>query len=224
MPVRYLGMSHWCPVATSSVNPSPARVILLCGPSGSGKSTLAERAGLPVLQLDDFYKDGDDPTLPRLHDGNVDWDDPQSWHFDEAVAAIRALCDTGSADVPVYSIPANGRVGSRTLAVGTPVFIAEGIFAAEIVRACEAEGLLADAICLRNHALTTAYRRFLRDVREARKSVPFLIRRGYRLMRAERAVVTRQRDLGAVPCNGREALARVARQGREAVTLCGSAA
>jgi uridine kinase len=199
------------------VNPSPARVILLCGPSGSGKSTLAERAGVPVLQLDDFYKDGDDPTLPRLHDSSVDWDDPQSWHFDAAMAAIRALCDTGSADVPIYSIPANGCVGSRVLTVDTPVFIAEGIFAAEIVRACEAEGLLADAICLRNHVLTTAYRRFLRDVREARKSVPILIRRGYRLMRAERAVVTRQRELGATPCNGREALERVSARGREAL-------
>ncbi len=197
------------------MNLSPARVILLCGPSGSGKSTLAERAGLPVLQLDDFYKDGDDPTLPRLQDGSVDWDDPRSWHFDQAMAAIRSLCDTGTADVPVYSIPANGAVGSRTQTVDTQVFIAEGIFAAEIVRACEAEGLLADAICLRNHALTTAYRRFLRDVREARKSVPYLLRRGYRLMRTERAVVTRQKDLGATPCNGREAFARVARQGRE---------
>ncbi|MEY9876480.1 uridine kinase [Streptacidiphilus sp. MAP12-33] len=215
-------------MATSSVNPSPARVILLCGPSGSGKSTLAERAGLPVLQLDDFYKDGDDPTLPRLPDGSVDWDDPQSWHFDQAVAAIRSLCDTGAAEVPIYSIPANGAVGSRTQTVGTPVFVAEGIFAAEIVRACEAEGLLADAICLRNHAFTTAYRRFLRDVREARKSVPYLLRRGYRLMRAERAVVNRQRELGATPCNGHEALARMGQshsaQGREAAPISGSAA
>jgi uridine kinase len=210
------------------VNSSPARVILLCGPSGSGKSTLAERAGLPVLQLDDFYKDGDDPTLPRLPDGGVDWDDPQSWHVDQAVAAIRALCETGTTEVPVYSIPANGRVDSRTLTIDSPVFIAEGIFAAEIVRACEAESLLADAICLRNHALTTAYRRFLRDVREARKSVPVLIRRGYRLMRAERAVVTRQEALGATPCNGREAFERIEqshlRQGREALPMCGSAA
>lgn len=221
-------MSHWCPVATSPVNPSPARVILLCGPSGSGKSTLAERAGLPVLQLDDFYKDGDDPTLPRLPDGSVDWDDPQSWHFDEAMAAIRALCDTGSTDVPVYSIPANGRVGSHAITLdGAGAFIAEGIFAAEVVRACAAEGLLADAICLRNHALTTAYRRFLRDVREARKSVPYLLRRGYRLMRAERAVVARQKELGATACNGHEALARVRGlqlQGRETATVIGSAA
>jgi uridine kinase len=144
------------------------------------------------------------------------------------MAAIRALCDTGSTDVPVYSIPANGRVGSHAITLdGAGAFIAEGIFAAEVVRACAAEGLLADAICLRNHALTTAYRRFLRDVREARKSVPYLLRRGYRLMRAERAVVARQKELGATACNGHEALARVRGlqlQGRESATVIGSAA
>ena len=48
------------------MSPLPARVILLAGPSGSGKSSLAARAGLPVLALDDFYKDGDDPSLPLL--------------------------------------------------------------------------------------------------------------------------------------------------------------
>ncbi|WP_037609719.1 uridine kinase family protein [Streptacidiphilus rugosus] len=213
-------------MSTSSVN--TAHVVLLCGPSGSGKSTLAERAGLPVLQLDDFYKNGDDPTLPRLPDGSVDWDDPLSWHFDRAVDAIRALCEEGSTDVPVYSIPANGAVGSRRLEISGPVFVAEGIFAAEIVRACEAEGLLADAICLRNRPMTTAYRRFLRDVREARKSVPYLLRRGYRLMRAERALVTHQQSLGAYACDGHEALDRLrsvaAPQGRAAVLAGGSAA
>ncbi|MCW2867158.1 MAG: uridine kinase, partial [Marmoricola sp.] len=42
------------------------RVIVLAGPSGAGKSRLAHRLGLPEVRLDDFYKPGDDPTLPRL--------------------------------------------------------------------------------------------------------------------------------------------------------------
>lgn len=46
-----------------------AQVVVLAGPSGAGKSRSAERLGLPILRLDDFYKDGDDPTLPRIAHG-----------------------------------------------------------------------------------------------------------------------------------------------------------
>ncbi|MET8542131.1 ATP-binding protein [Kitasatospora sp. NPDC004799] len=195
------------------MNPAPtahARVILLSGPSGSGKSSLAERSGLPVLQLDDFYKDGDDPTLPRLPDGAVDWDSPLAWHRDQAVAAIRALYEHGRADVPVYSIPDNGRVGTRGLELdGAGAFIAEGIFAAEITAECADQGLLGDALCLRNGALTTAWRRLRRDVREGRKSLPVLLRRGLRLMRAERSIVGRQVALGSYACAGPEAERRI---------------
>ncbi|WTU05137.1 ATP-binding protein [Kitasatospora sp. NBC_00070] len=192
---------------------APALVVLLSGPSGSGKSSLAERTGLPVLQLDDFYKDGDDPTLPVLTEedgGGTDWDSPLSWHREQAMAAIRLLTGTGRAEVPVYSIPANGRAGTHVLDLaGAPAFIAEGIFAAELVGQCATEGLLGTAICLRNRPLTTAWRRFRRDVREARKSVPYLLRRGWRLMRAERGIVARQVGLGAYACAGPEAEQRI---------------
>ncbi|MER5862691.1 ATP-binding protein [Kitasatospora sp. NPDC002040] len=190
---------------------APALVVLLSGPSGSGKSSLAERTGLPVLQLDDFYKDGDDPTLPLLpDDGGTDWDSPLSWHREQALEAIRQLAATGRAEVPVYSIPANGRAGSHVLDLaGAPAFIAEGIFAAELVGRCAQEELLGAAICLRNRPLTTAWRRFRRDVREARKSVPYLLRRGWRLMRAERGIVARQVELGAYACAGSEAEQRI---------------
>ncbi|TWF99619.1 ATP-binding protein [Kitasatospora viridis] len=196
------------------MNPAASRralVVLLSGPSGSGKSSLAARTGLPVLQLDDFYKDGDDPTLPPLPDGSgTDWDSPDSWHGAQALAAIRQLVETGRAEVPVYSIPANGRDGSRTLDLdGAPAFIAEGIFAAELVEACRAEDLLGDALCLRNHPLTTAWRRLRRDLREGRKSVGYLLRRGWRLMRAERDIVARQVALGSGACDGQQALLRV---------------
>ncbi len=186
--------------------------MLLCGPSGSGKSLVAARSGLPVLRLDDFYKEGDDPTLPLVEgSSDIDWDHPRSWDADVAVAAIASLCATGSTPVPVYDISLSARTGEHTLHIGrTPLFIAEGIFAAEIVERCRELGLLADALCLSRGPFTTFRRRFLRDLREGRKSVPFLIRRGWRLMRAERSIVARQVSLGAHPCDRDEALDRMA--------------
>ncbi|MEU1307133.1 uridine kinase family protein [Streptomyces shenzhenensis] len=192
--------------------PSPARVVLLCGPSGSGKSLVAARSGLPVLRLDDFYKEGDDPTLPLVAgSSDIDWDHPRSWDADVAVDAIARLCATGSTSVPVYDIAKSARTGEEALRIGrAPLFVAEGIFAAEIVPRCRELGLLADALCLSRGPLTTFRRRFLRDLREGRKSVPFLLRRGVRLMRTERSIVTRQVSLGAHACDRDEALGRLA--------------
>jgi uridine kinase len=187
-------------------------VILVTGPSGSGKSSLAARSGLPVLALDDFYKDGDDPTLPELPGGaGTDWDVPASWNADAAVAAIVALCADGRAQVPVYDIAASAATGRTVLDLGgAPLFVAEGIFAAEVARRVRDLGLLADALCLRGRPSTTARRRFVRDLREGRKSVPFLIRRGWHLMRAERGIVARHVALGCHPCGRAEAEARIA--------------
>ncbi|QJS14333.1 uridine kinase [Streptomyces argyrophyllae] len=186
--------------------------MLLCGPSGSGKSLVAARSGLPVLRLDDFYKEGDDPTLPLVEgSSDIDWDHPESWDADVAVEAIARLCATGSTPVPVYDLSLSARTGEETLHIGrTPLFIAEGVFAAEIVERCRELGLLADALCLSRGPVTTFRRRFLRDLREGRKSVPFLLRRGWRLMRTERSIVARQVSLGAHPCDRDEALGRLA--------------
>ncbi|QIB43923.1 ATP-binding protein [Streptomyces aureoverticillatus] len=186
--------------------------MLLAGPSGSGKSSFAARTGLPVLCLDDFYKEGTDPSLPQVAGtSDIDWDSPLSWDADVALAAIGELCRTGRTRVPVYDISTSARVGEESLDIErTPLFIAEGIFAADIVDRCRELGVLADAICLRGRPSTTFRRRLLRDLREGRKSVPFLLRRGWRLMRAERSIVARQTALGAHPCGKEEALGRLA--------------
>ena len=147
-----------------------------------------------MLVLDDFYKDGDDPTLPQiaLAGGSpiTDWDSPDSWNADDAVAAIASLCTTGSADVPVYDIAASRRTGHRELDLrGAEVFVAEGIFAQEIVGTCRDRGLLRDAICVTQQPLVTFVRRLSRDLREHRKPPFYLVRRGLHLAGAQRAVV-----------------------------------
>ena len=180
-----------------------ARLVLLAGPSGSGKTHLAEESGLPLLDLDDFYKNGDDPSVPRHPTlGIVDWDDPRSWDADGALAALEAVCRDGSADVPVYDISRDGRVGSRRFELGGHrAFVGTGIFAAELVGPARERGLLADAVVVRRSRVKNFLRRLARDLREHRKPPLTLVRRGVRLLRAEPGVVARQMSLGCRPCD-----------------------
>ena len=191
-------------------------MIVLAGPSGSGKSRLAERLGLPVLRLDDFYRDGDDPSLPAVtqgaNHGMTDWDHPGSWLLDDSVAALEQLCREGSAEVPVYEIALNGRRGSRTLDLrGSHLFVAEGIFAPEVVGPCADRGILAAAYCLRLHPVLTFWRRLTRDLREQRKPPLVLARRGWALLRAEREVIAHAESLGCRAMTPDEAYADVQR-------------
>ena len=194
--------------------PSQARVVVLAGPSGSGKSRLAAATGLPVLRLDDFYRSGDDPALPLIaHGANaglVDWDDPRSWHADEAVRAICELAATGRTVAPVYDISRNGPSGTHEVDLdGAHLFVAEGIFAQEIVAACAEQDVLAAALCLRQQPLVTFWRRLTRDLREHRKPPLVLLRRGWALMRDQRRVIDDAVAHGCTAVSTREASARI---------------
>lgn len=191
-------------------------MIVLAGPSGAGKSRLAQRLGLPVLRLDDFYKDGDDPSLPRIVEGAnhglVDWDHPASWLPADAVDTLARLCRDGVAQVPVYDIATSTRTGSRVLDLaGSPLFVAEGIFAPDVVPDCAARGLLAAAYCIRQHPLVTFWRRLTRDLREHRKPPLVLLRRGLALLHDQRRVVAHAVGLGCTPATPDEAYAALSR-------------
>ena len=190
-------------------------MIVLAGPSGAGKSRLAERIGLPVLRLDDFYKSSGDPTLPFITEGAnsgiVDWDDPRSWLLEDATAALDELCRTGRAEVPVYDIAHDGRCGWQALDLaGHDLFVAEGIFAQEVVPHCRETGLLAAAYCVRQRPVVTFWRRLTRDLRERRKPPLVLLRRGLALMRGQQRVVAHAVGLGCTPVSPDEAYAAVA--------------
>ena len=190
--------------------------MLLAGPSGSGKTHLAEESGLPIVDLDHFYKNGDDPTAPRHPTlGIVDWDDPRSWDAEGALDVLEQLCRTGSAEVPVYDISRDGRVGTRTVDIGdAAAFVGTGIFAAELVEPARDRGLLLDAVVVKRSRVKNFLRRLRRDLREHRKPPLTLVRRGLTLLRAEPGVVARQTALGCRPCDRAGTLAALRQAAR----------
>lgn len=191
----------------ASISPVPdrRRVVVLAGPSGAGKSRLAERLhhahGWPIFRLDDFYRDEDDPSMPRHAElGIVDWDHPDSWDAEGAVDALCALVDTGRTHAPVYDLALSRAVGSQELRVGPgDLVVAEGIFAAEVIERLQGCGVLHSAWCVHHRPVVTFVRRLLRDLRERRKPPLVLVRRGLGLMSAEPDIVRRQTALGARP-------------------------
>lgn len=188
---------------------SACTAVLLAGPSGSGKSRLAAVTGCPRLNLDDFYHDADHPGLPRAL-GIVDWDHPASWDGDAALAALVQLCRTGSAVVPVYDIARSRRTGEHRLDLGgSPVLLAEGVFAPEMVAPLRAAGVPLDALYLDRSRTANLVRRFLRDVAEHRKPLGVLVRRGWALWRREREDRAQALAAGCRPVSMAAAVARL---------------
>src|SRR6185312_7566135 len=89
---------------------------------------------------------------------------------------------------------------------GAACFVAEGLFAPEIVGRCRGAGVLGDALYLDRPRTLTMVLRFVRDVREHRKPIGVLIRRGLALWRAEPAVRAHALAAGCRPVSLREAL------------------
>lgn len=193
-------------VSDPALPQSPAHLILLGGASGSGKSYLAALFGTPHLSLDDFYREASEDELsplPRTGYGEIDWDHPGTWNQGAAVAGIRELLETGQTSVPNYSIAESAYFGRRLLRRGETPVVAEGIFAAEALRALRTAGVKVDAYYVDHPRLATAVARFARDVREHRKPLPFLLQRGVALLKADPGVRKRHLEAGFVPLSKR---------------------
>ncbi|MGB5953346.1 MAG: ATP-binding protein [Ornithinimicrobium sp.] len=201
------------PKAVSS--PIPPGVLLLCGPSGAGKSRLAgwlhARFSWPILELDDFYRDGLDAALPVSSLGLPDWDDPASWDATAALDALDRLRSEGSVEAPIYDIGSSRVTGKRTIRThGAQIVVAEGIFAAQLIESLDGREALAGAWCIRDRPWLTFGKRLIRDLRQRRKPPKTLWRRGHHLRRAEPGIVVAQERLGATPMTGRQARQRAA--------------
>jgi uridine kinase len=98
----------------------------------------------------------------------------------------------------VYDISTSSVAGRHVVeAQPQECIVAEGLFAGRLVGPLKAEGLLADALCVRQNRWVTALRRLARDLAEHRKPPHILVRRGWALLRDEPRVVAEAVAQGA---------------------------
>ena len=183
-------------------------IIGVVGTSGSGKSYLAARFGRPHVELDSFYREISEHTpqspLPQTAYHEVDWDHPDTWNSDAAAHAMLELLQAGRTQVPKYSIATSSYTGHCSIRLAEGPVIAEGIFADAVLAPLLRLGLSVEPIFIQVSPITTAVRRLVRDLREHRKPVPFLLKRGWALFRSERRVRQRYLDAGFRPMPKRQ--------------------
>lgn len=184
-----------------SESSAPGALVLLAGASGTGKSRLCARlathppdGGVTVVRLDDFYLPGDADGLPTSADGNTDWDDARSWNAAAAAHTLRLLVHGRAAEVPQYDLATSSPRGRHRIEPRR-LIVAEGLFADRL--ADELRDIGAVCVCVDRPAPVVALQRLARDVREHRKPLGVLVRRGWRLYRHHGDVVRRAAAVSA---------------------------
>ena len=102
--------------AAQKVQLSGAKIVMLTGPSASGKTTSAhcvakalQKRGTPaqVVSLDNFFKGAE--FYPRLPDGTLDYENPDTLDLPLIKQCLRELSETGKTVLPIYDFSAEKR-------------------------------------------------------------------------------------------------------------------
>ena len=106
-------------------------MVLLCGRSGSGKSTLVHGGEAAAIALDGFYREGNDPLLPR-RGRRPDWEAIGALDLDLLDEALSGVLADRRAHVPVYNFRSAVARGHIELCVADPLIVIEGLHAAAL--------------------------------------------------------------------------------------------
>lgn len=117
--------------------------------------------------------------------------------------------------MPCYDISRSERVGTRALDCrDASVIVAEGVFAPQLFRAAQENGVLARAVWLDRPRVANFVRRLARDLKEQRKPPMVLLRRGAALFRSEPSMRAEALAAGFEPMTMPQAL-QLVRTGRD---------
>lgn len=111
-------------------------VIGIAGFSGSGKTSVSQRIiqelnqpWTVLLLFDNFYRPLTPDQTRLAHQGNYDFDTPNSIDIDFAVEVLSSLKQGKKTEIPVYSFTEHKRTDKKITIYGATVIIIEGIYA-----------------------------------------------------------------------------------------------
>ena len=112
-------------------------LIIVAGGSCSGKTLFARKLEaqlrrnsvfISIIEQDGYFRDFDDPDLPRDEQGRILFDIPGCFHQDEFIKDVNSLLGGSNIEAPCYDKPANKRLEQRKTILARQFVLAEGLF------------------------------------------------------------------------------------------------